>query len=898
MRTWLGIGLLAGSWLFGLGLFHPPHWPAWALAVAIGTWLALKIPVPELRRSERLGAALLTLPATAFFPWPYRGGPLAFVVGVLLPLARIDRRWPAVVGRGLTAAGLILTVQGGLLVGYMAWTARSHELPGPLVGLVAALLRCWGVEAAAAGSEAVLRSLRAVHHLAVTREMVFDPASLAFLAGGLTFVGFQAWGAAGQPGWKLWARKAAALLVLGGVWLPIRAALLGAVMLQRIERLDPAQRLNVIDPLLSPWVSLALLAPAVIGAWRILGGEALGLARTETPPGDAPGPGLAKPAGRWRPAAAALLVMAGATVAAFFWQWSPVGRPMPGRVTVVERHSTWEPTDRPYDTESYGEEASYTYWAIYQYCGQFFQMSRLGRDEPLDAQRLASTDVLVIKTITERYAPEEIQAVRQFVEAGGSLLLIAEHTDRRIQTPYANDLASQFGFKFRQDLLFRVGNAYEQEVRPPRVPHPMLAPVPPLVLAVSCSIDPGTSAGEAVMRDTTLWSLPPDYHADNFFPEAELRPEARYGAFIQLWAVRFGRGRVVAWTDSTIFSNFCTFEPGKAELMLTMLQWLNHRSVLDRPGALATVRWLAAALAASALAGAGTLVWRNGLPAVILAAAAVGGIATGSWAVASLHQRAMPLPEPQRPLPRVMIDRTLSEVALATDGFTDRGGGWGFGLLEQWIPRLGYITTRAHGAEAFAGDALVIINPTRSVPETFRQSLADYVAQGGKLLVIDSLGSPGTTANGVLAPFGISVRHATSRQGVLRLAEGWPDLPVEGACEIVGGQPFAWVEDLPVAARTRFGQGEVMAVGFGLEWNDRSFGSHWMRQPTAEEKKRFDLFFATLQALVRGQAVRPWAPETQQRHTLRYGHPTGGRRPRLLPPAGLRMAVPIGCTGG
>ena len=50
----------------------------------------------------------------------------------------------------------------------------------------------------------------------------------------------------------------------------------------------------------------------------------------------------------------------------------------------------------------------------------------------------------------------------------------------------------------------------------------------------------------------------------------------RYGAFIQSWAARHGQGRVLAFTDSTVFSNFCVGQPGKAEVMLGMIEWLNH----------------------------------------------------------------------------------------------------------------------------------------------------------------------------------------------------------------------------------------------------------------------------------------------------------------------------------
>ena len=86
------------------------------------------------------------------------------------------------------------------------------------------------------------------------------------------------------------------------------------------------------------------------------------------------------------------------------------------------------------------------------------------------------------------------------------------------------------------------------------------------------------------MLTTGKWSLPPDYHMENYFPEAEYRPDMHYGAFIQLWSTRYGRGRVLAIADSTLFSNFCTFEPGKSELMLGMLEWLNRSSRFDHWG--------------------------------------------------------------------------------------------------------------------------------------------------------------------------------------------------------------------------------------------------------------------------------------------------------------------------
>ena len=53
---------------------------------------------------------------------------------------------------------------------------------------------------------------------------------------------------------------------------------------------------------------------------------------------------------------------------------------------------------------------------------------------------------------------------------------------------------------------------------------------------------------------TGLKNLDSDYHAVNFYPQAVNRPEMQYGAFVQLWATRSGPGRVLAFTDSTIFA--------------------------------------------------------------------------------------------------------------------------------------------------------------------------------------------------------------------------------------------------------------------------------------------------------------------------------------------------------
>jgi hypothetical protein len=535
-------------------------------------------------------------------------------------------------------------------------------------------------------------------------------------------------------------------------------------------------------------------------------------------------------------------------------QWEPVGGRLGGRVMVMERHSTWEPTTPPYDTTRFGENASYTYAAIYDYCSRYYEMSRLLESDPINDAKLATCDVLVVKTLTAPLSAEEVAAIGRFVRRGGGLLMIGEHTDVFKSITFANPIARQFGFKFRLDLLFCVREPYVQVYEPPRVPHPIVEHVPRMTFAVSCSVDPGRSFGRAAIRNTGLWNLPPEYHTENYFPEAEYHPEMGYGSFIQLWTTRSGEGRVAAWTDSTIFSNFSTFEPGKTELMLGILEWLNHRSVFDR----AVPRWLllgtVGALACACLIGGLYLGWRQRVPLLVVLASGACGVVVGSELVIALHRSAMPVPEPLRPMVRVAIDRTVSDAPLSRGGFTQESG-LGYGLLEQWIPRLGYFTARRAGNAAFEGDVLVVVCPTKSVSEEFRKGLVDFVAGGGKLLVIDSPDVVGSTANSLLWPFGMSVNHASSRKGKLGIGGDWPGIPVEAVSEVIGGQPFMWVEGLPVASRTSYGGGRVMAIGFGSMMNDAGLGSHWMTEANPEMLTRSDLLFTLVRALVEDRPV-------------------------------------------
>ena len=230
------------------------------------------------------------------------------------------------------------------------------------------------------------------------------------------------------------------------------------------------------------------------------------------------------------------------------------------------------------------------------------------------------------------------------------------------------------------------------------------------------------------------------------------------------------------------------------------------------------------------------------------------GWTLASLAVLAIHRAAMPPPPTVRGLTRVVVDRTASEVPLCSNGFTDESDK-GYGLLEQWMPRLGYFPSRRSGREAFSGNALLILCPTRPTSDDYRNRLAGYVAAGGRLLLVDSPESSGTTANSLLYRFGLVVKVAPGVQGQLKSSGGWPAIPVQRTFEIEGGKPILWVGKTPVAAVVTFGKGSVLVLGCGSLLDDTGMGLRYNIAPDAKLLTRFDLLYALLRAAVTGQPL-------------------------------------------
>jgi len=421
-----------------------------------------------------------------------------------------------------------------------------------------------------------------------------------------------------------------------------------------------------------------------------------------------------------------------------FFGWRALGNEKSGRVVVDEYHSDWAWTDEAYDEQWFGERSGYNYYCFYEHIARYYDASR--NTEPISAETLANADVLILKTPTSPYSGAETAAILDFVRGGGGLYLIGDHTNVFGTSAYLNQLAVPVGLRFRYDCTYDLATGNLQEYDAPNfLPHPVIQGLPHFLFATSCTLEAGWLADE-VMLGYGLRNLPLDYSQKNFFPASPDAPSMEFGVFVQSAGVAYGKGRVLAFADSTVFSNFWMFMPGKPELLLKSLQWLNREITIAFPPRLAAALGLAAALIA--------LLWlvsqyrRRGYVFPIGPCLCAALVSFGLSAVVFQSQSdAIRMPELRKPAIRVCFESEATTGRLPRDleGFLSNMGDL-YSTFYVWTQRLGCVPSlEGSPLEALEkGDVAVILKPNGPIRE--QDALLDLIRGGKTLLLLDNSG--------------------------------------------------------------------------------------------------------------------------------------------------------------
>jgi len=288
--------------------------------------------------------------------------------------------------------------------------------------------------------------------------------------------------------------------------------------------------------------------------------------------GDAEHAGSRSLADRGRRAAFAYAVLAALLLTAF---WRPHGTRKQGTVVINTFHTQWSRTDKAYDKNWFGSASSYNYYCVKTLLSVFYDVKEL--KTRISAEALADTSVLFVYNPDRPFTDEEREAVRAFVRRGGGLLLIGDHTNVFGSSSHLNTICSPFGFQFRDDVLFDQKADFFQILFPGTTGHFLMKGIDIFKLRGPCSIRPTSLFTWPVMEIDHSKSMRAIYSVNNFYPPPADTPTMKTGRFAVAVAAHAGRGRVLAFGDSTIFSQFEIFYPGKYDFLMNGVDWLNHR---------------------------------------------------------------------------------------------------------------------------------------------------------------------------------------------------------------------------------------------------------------------------------------------------------------------------------
>ncbi len=486
-----------------------------------------------------------------------------------------------------------------------------------------------------------------------------------------------------------------------------------------------------------------------------------------------------------------------------FFGWRDGGIRKEGRVVVDEYHSDWEWTAEKYDENWFGERSGYNYYCFFNYLEQFYEVRR--SMEPISSELLSKADVFILKTPTKPFSEEETEAILAYLESGGGLYLIGDHTNVFGTGSNLNQISRHFGIRFCYDCTYELvaGNLSEYDA-PKLLPHPVVGRLPHFLFASSNTLDAPWDAGE-VMIGYGLKTQPADYSQKNFFPEDIDSPLLSFGLFLQSAEVSVGEGRVLAFTDSTIFSNFWMYMKGKPELLLSSVEWLNHRNAMRmNPKHLS--------LFFGILLFFFHFVWEKKhphTPAELLLAAGILAVLSGTLLFRTENRRHYPAPQPVREMTDIAFDREYSTFELPEDlhGFMAEPVTQ-LNTFYVWTQRLGYFPRTEEKLERALSESelAVVSKPDRPIRNS--EAILAKVRSGGKLLIMDHNKS-GAYSNSLLSGIGMEIVPAEmSPNAAYRDLKG---IPLTGEASAVRGGE-AWMRDERgnvICAVTALGEGIV-----------------------------------------------------------------------------------------
>jgi uncharacterized membrane protein len=738
---WLGIVILSCSWLFSTNFFGQPNYLNTIIISAIGTVFVIFSMYSRdkftVHKKYLFLTPLLFIPAT-IIDYPYNVGFIVLLIGILFYFISLNVKKLGFISVGIILSGIVLTVQSAFMPLYIILASHYHRID--IVSPVAAFLcRLFGFNASTLDGLLFVKMNGDVYPIITTWEKLGLFPWLLMLVTTIILLIFLV----NKP--KKVATYFGIFLVSSVLYVIFRYVFL-------IFAYTYSKSMDIfLDPLtiILTFIPLALLLMKLVPLEDI----------------QVDYPSFKKfDIDRKKILAFILFFVSIFSIVAANAYYDP-GKAKQGRILIDELHSEWEDTTKPMDKEWYGQLSTYNYYNWAEWLNYYYHVDR-NMNHTLNSTLLSSYDVLIIKCPTSLFSDDEINAIVDFVKNGGGLYLIGDHTNVFGMNFYLNQISERFGISFRYDATYELGTGKTSTYKPPHiVPHPIVQNMEEFNFLTSCTLEAPINS-ENVIVGYNLMAEPGTYSTEYFFREMRLTLDTEQGLFLQVAAVKYGKGRVVAFTDSTCFSNFCMFMDGYADFNLGVIEYLNRINVNSSVNAVFIIIGIISLILSLYL-----LRPINGLKK-ILSFIIIGSIAVSIVIPAfyALNKINYPLPEPHTDYTRICFDSKHSDFVISpspASAMVDNKKL--FGTFFVWTQRIGYtpfLEDNIDNNTLDKADAVVIINPDKPFNENEITDLLAYVKKGGKLLLMDSVLNANSTANELLPYFGMWISYESNYYNV------------------------------------------------------------------------------------------------------------------------------------
>tara|TARA_B100002003_G_scaffold247559_1_gene279354 strand:+ start:844 stop:3078 length:2235 start_codon:yes stop_codon:yes gene_type:complete len=208
-------------------------------------------------------------------------------------------------------------------------------------------------------------------------------------------------------------------------------------------------------------------------------------------------------------------------------------------------------------------KSGYSYSLMLEALSNKYDVSTINDISNLEHE-LNKADVAIMITPTTPIDRRSKKILLDFVSKGHRLVMISDHTDLFGHGRVINALLKEVGVEIEYNSLFKANDHYGT-VNLLNTPLRSIRPKTPNSISFKA---PAFAFGWA-----NGWiSEQADYSKPHFFGDFRWTADDAFGKWIVGGVVKYGKGDVLVWGDSTIFANFSIFQPNHLTLLGLMIE--------------------------------------------------------------------------------------------------------------------------------------------------------------------------------------------------------------------------------------------------------------------------------------------------------------------------------------